>query len=401
MKNKILYACSGSADLIGTYHHWLKDESDPSEVSLTFSGQILDYCQQSNSDIYMISTNPKESIQEFENVTIEHRKKPNFSYLKASISYHFGEIYYGIGLLRSALKFRATIVLADSGVTHYFVLFLFRCFGIKVIPILHNTLWPSGFPPRQTVKKFVLWLDKWFFKYGANAILGVSNECGIQIKSITGDEVDDKIFQFRAQFNKNFFERIPPAPSFKTKPFTIIFAGRIEEFKGVFDILEIAERLNNKYPNKFQWIIGGTGPALVHLKEIAQSKKLLDFVDIKGWITPEELIGVHKDTHMAIVPTTSGFKEGLAMTAAEAILAHRPVITSPVVPALNEMKTACYEAKTNDIDSYVEGIEEMAFNEELYEKMKSACAVEGEQFLDRSKGLTAMLDHAINYCFKK
>ena len=401
MKNKILYTCSGPADLIRTYNHWLQNETDPNEVSITFSGQILDYCSLNNSDLYMISTHSKKDLQQHENnITIEHRKKPNFNFL-GSFGYHLGEFVYCIGLLRTALSFRANIILADSGVTHYFMLFLFRCFGIKVICVLHNTLWPSGFPPKRTIPRIILWLDKFFFKFGANAILGVSDECSIQIKHLAGNKLlDDKIFQFRAQFNKPFFNQIPPAPEFTNKPFTIMFIGRIEEFKGVHDILQIAEVLNTKYPNQFQWIICGTGPDLIKLKESARTKNLMDFVDIKGWISLEELVDVYTISHMAIVPTTNGFKEGLAMTAAEAILAGRPIITSPVVPAMNEMKSACYEAVTNNIDSYVHGIEKIVSDKELYEKMRLSCSIEGEQFLDRQKGLTAILGLAVKYCLK-
>ena len=44
------------------------------------------------------------------------------------------------------------------------------------------------------------------------------------------------------------------------------------------------------------------------------------------------------------------------MTAAEAILVGRPVITNSVVPALEVLRPACVEARTNDVDSYVAAI---------------------------------------------
>ena len=64
-----------------------------------------------------------------------------------------------LGLLRTALWFKADVALIDSGCTHYFVCGLFRLFGIRVIPILHNSLWPNGFPPRKLIPRMVNKLD--------------------------------------------------------------------------------------------------------------------------------------------------------------------------------------------------------------------------------------------------
>jgi glycogen(starch) synthase len=89
------------------------------------------------------------------------------------------------------------------------------------------------------------------------------------------------------------------------------------------------------------------------------------------------------------------------MTAAEAVLAGRPVITSAVVPAMNEMKNACYQAVTNDVDSYVKGINEIASDRTLYESLRASCQTESKQFIDRKKGLTAVLDNVIQFCFTK
>lgn len=396
MRHKIFYACSGPANLIRTYDFWLKGESDPNEVSITFSAQILDYCRQTSSQIYMTSTREGKDLLVDGDVTIEHRTKPSYNFLRGG-GYHLGELVYGVGLLITALRFRADIVLVDSGVTHYFILFLFRLFGIKVIPILHNTLWPSGFPPKRLIPRGVAWCDKWFFKYGANAIMGVSDECRIQVKTLAGTRCTNKFFQFRAQFEVEFFSKIPMAPDYFSKPFTIVFVGRIEEFKGIFDIVEMAEKLDDKYRGNFHWIICGTGPAIGDLKDLRQEKNMNNCISVKGWVSRAELVNVYAQSHLAIVPTTSGFREGLAMTAAEAALAGRPVITSAVVPALNEMKNACYEAITNNIDSYVEGIEKIASDHELYESMRVSCAVESEQFIDRKKGLTEILGKTIQY----
>jgi hypothetical protein len=83
------------------------------------------------------------------------------------------------------------------------------------------------------------------------------------------------------------------------------------------------------------------------------------------------------------------------MTAAEAILAGRPLITNPVVPALELLRPACVEARTDDVDSYVEGVLKLIGDREYYESLRRACPELGEQFYDRNLGLTAVLKRAI------
>jgi glycogen(starch) synthase len=395
MESKIFYACSGPADLINSYKHWEKGEHDPHEVSITFSGQILQYCRDSNSKIYMISPHANGENYRAGNTAIEHRKKSKFPFVNPGISYHLGEFSYGFVLLWKALRFRTDVALVDSGTTYYFMLFFFRAFGIKVIPILHNTLWPAGFPPRKLSGRVIQWCDKWFFRYGANAILGVSKECGKQVVELCGSEVGKKILQFRAQFHKEYFDSIAIPPDHGQGPFKVMFIGRIEVFKGVLDILEMAEKLNNKHPGEYQWVICGRGPALDALRVKAKEKGLTDIVNIPGWVGLEQLKELYRDCHISIVPTTDGFNEGLAMTAAESVLSGRPVIASGVVPALGEMETACYKATTNDVNSFVNGIEKIASDRDLYEKMRLACESESLQFLDRSQGLTAILHRVL------
>lgn len=394
-KNKVFYACSGTANLISSYKHWEEGEHDPHEVSITFSGQILEYCKESNSKIYMTSPHANGESLSDENVVIEHRPKPKFPFVGSGLSYHLGELAYGFVLLWKALRFRSDIALVDSGATYYFMLFLFRAFGIKVIPVLHNTLWPAGFPPRKLSGRVIQWCDKWFFRYGANAILSVSKECENQVLQLCGAGVTDKLVQFRAQFHQSYFDNISLPPAHEQRPFKVMFIGRVEVFKGVLDILDMAEQLNEKRPNEYEWVICGTGPVLAELQAKAQERGLTEIVNIPGWVELEELVEIYRECHISIVPTTDGFNEGLAMTAAESVLSGRPVIASSVVPAVGEMPRACYKAAANDINSFVEGIEKIASDKKLYEKMRLACPEESLQFLDRSQGLTAMLHQVL------
>jgi glycogen(starch) synthase len=107
------------------------------------------------------------------------------------------------------------------------------------------------------------------------------------------------------------------------------------------------------------------------------------------------LLEIHARSHAAIVPTRSSFAEGLAMAAGDAVLSGRPVITNPVVPALELLRPACVAAKTDDVDSYVSGVLKLIGDREYYESLRLACPELSAQFFDREQGLTAVLKRVI------
>ena len=83
------------------------------------------------------------------------------------------------------------------------------------------------------------------------------------------------------------------------------------------------------------------------------------------------------------------------MTAAEAILAGRPVITNSVVPALEVLRPACVEARTNDVDSYVAAILKLLDDPAHTKASVTRAHALRYQFYDREQGLTAVLKRAI------
>src|SRR4029079_3768246 len=129
---------------------------------------------------------------------------------------------YGFGLLKTALKFRATVAVVDSGSSHYFLLGLFQLARIKIITVLHNTLWPSGFPPTRLIPRVIAQLDSLYFRWASAVTIGVSPECVRQLEQLTKGK-HKRVLQIRAQFLPDYFQTIPPPPPHGKKPFHIMF----------------------------------------------------------------------------------------------------------------------------------------------------------------------------------
>jgi glycosyltransferase involved in cell wall biosynthesis len=368
----------------------MSNQNNPTEVSITFSGQIEDFCRDIGATAYFVSANAKKAILTDGNFTIEHRPKQ----ILHGVRFHVGEVVYGIRLLVTALRFRAQVALIDSGATYFFVLVLFRIFGISVIPILHNTLWATGFPPAKLASRLLACLDRFFWEWTPTAVIGVSPECLRQVNSIRAKK-RYPAYEIRAQFDRAYFSRIPPPPPHEHRPFQIMFIGRIDRSKGVFDILEIARKIEDTNPGLVRWDICGRGIDFDELTVRHGELRLDGVVNLRGWTPLDDLIRVYARSHASIVPTRSTFAEGLAMTAAESILAGRPVITNPVVPALEVLRASCVEAKTNDVESHLRAVLTLATDPELYRRARDASVGYQEQFFDRRNGLAEVLKQAL------
>ncbi|HMF36626.1 MAG TPA: glycosyltransferase family 4 protein [Isosphaeraceae bacterium] len=387
---RVFHALGGPGDIIQAHDNWKHGKHDRTEVSITFTSQIEDFCKDINAEAYFVSPHPRVETVRDGQFTFEHRPKPP----RGGVRFHLTEIAYGVGLLATALRFGADVALLDSGATHFFVMTLFRICGIRVVPILHNTLWPSGFPPTGLGKRLVMKLDTPFWKRVPLATIGVSPECERQVDQLTKGH-HPPIFQARAQFVPEYFAQIPPPPPHDQRPFQIMFIGRVNRIKGVFDILEIARRIEESHAGLIRWEICGRGPHFDELKSCCQELGLEQTFQLRGWTSLEDLIGVYARCHASIVPTRSDFSEGLAMTAAEAILAGRPLITNPVVPALELLRPACVAARTNDVDSHHQAVLKLATDAELYARLCRACPDLRVPFYDRRYGLAAALKRAL------
>lgn len=388
---RIFYAAGGAGNIIEAHEAWRDGRHLPSEVSVTFSSQIEQFCKDLGAEAWLVSPHPQAKLVCDGPFKLEHRpKKP-----RGGIGYHVGELLYGLRLVADAVRFRSHLVLVDTGAASLFAFSLLRLFGIPVIGILHNTLWASGFPPARPADRLVMRLDRFFWRWCVDAAIAVSPECERQLRSLAGSRTPP-ILQTRAQFLRDYFAAIPPTPAHSDRPFRIMFIGRVHREKGVLDIVEMARSIEDRHPGLVRWTICGRGPDFDAMVAKRDALELGEVVDIRGWTSLEDLQQVYANSHAAIVPTRSDFAEGLAMTAAEAVLAGRPVVSNPVVPALEILAPACVAGRTNDVPSHVEAVLELALDEATYLRCQRACAGLGEQFYDRSNGLTAILHRAVD-----
>jgi glycogen synthase len=382
---RVFYASAGGANIIDAHDAWREGRDCSTEVSITFSSQVEEFCREIGAEALLISDRADGAVLQDGDFRLEHRGKR----ARSGIPYFWEELRYCLMLLRAARSFRADLALVDSGVTQFFMLSLFPLFGIPVVPILHNCLWARGFRPQSRGKRFIQWLDARFWRYGPRATIAVSPEAERQVEELSGPR-HPPIRQIRAQFRRAFFANIP-LPNADKNPFEVMFIGRVVEAKGVLDIPRMARFIEDQSPGLVRWTICGRGDALEPLRALVAELEVEQVVEVPGWVSLETLQQLYARSHCWIVPTRSGFAEGLAMTAAESIMAGRPIASNPIVPALEILAPAAVAARSNDWLSHAEAVLELARDRQLYRRLQGACAPLAEQFFDRDRGLTAVL----------
>lgn len=390
IKNKkidLIYV-EGTGDIVEALTRWYKQEDVITETSKTFSGQVFDFCKKNNLNTLAISAFNQRKEINFDGFSAFSKPK---RILNGGIGYHISQLLYGLKILATAIRYRPTYLHITNGVTHWFMLAPLKLLGIKIFPHFHNTFWAKGYPPNSKIQRLLLKLDAWFLTYIASGALCCSPEIQRQIEEITKDK-GCPTYWFKAQFYKSNFEATLPPPAHESKPFVVVFAGRIERNKGVFDILNIAETLKSK---SVTFHICGDGSDLQALRDECASKGLASNVMIHGRLKRPELIAIYEKGHAVIVPTRSTFCEGLPMVAIEAVLLGRPVITSSLSNALDVLGSAIVEALPESLASYNDAIHKLITDIFLYESKQHACLSLRDQFLDGKEGLTSMLEFTL------
>jgi len=377
---RILYA-AGPGDVIGTYRHWKEGRDDPSEVAVTYSGQFFDVCRELGAEAWVISYHPRREKLRDGPFVVEHRQ---VRFMKGpGPLYILGQVWYGLRLVASALRFRADVVVAMSGMA-WFTLALLPVFGVKVVPTLHATFWRVTHPPRG-FNRFLWNLNRRFFSCRVAAVMCVSDAVADQLKGLTGP-LDVPVLRFAPTYRRGLFDGVADAPPGEPPPFRVFYAGRIERNKGVFDLLAVAERFKGEGRAGIEFDLCGSGGALEELRQRVADAGLADTFRCHGHVQKQAMREMYRWAHVVVVPTTSEFVEGLNKVVVEAVLAARPVITSPMCPALEYVRGAVLEVPPDDVDAYARAILRLADDHALYDEKRRACADASPQFYEPQRG---------------
>ncbi|MBS3936163.1 MAG: glycosyltransferase family 4 protein [Sulfuritalea sp.] len=379
--------CECSGDIVAAFDLWSQGQSNPSPPVQTYSSQFFAFARQARLRVYALSGNPRPARSRRDNFCVAHHAKTVFPI--PVVGYHLGQFVQALVLARLALRHRPRVMLVDSGVTDWIFLLPLRILGVRIVAVLHNSLWPNGFSPRTLLKRLWLGADRLFFRHVAHAAFCVSPLIERQLRCLAPGSALP-VVQFRVLFDPRHFPPETAAPA-SAVPFRVMFAGRIERNKGVFDHLAAARLLETEHPGRFVHEVCGDGGDLDELARRVDALGLSAIFRLHGQLDRESLLARYRASHVVVVPTRSDFCEGFAQVVAEAVLLCRPVVTNAVVPAAEILHEAILEFHTDDAESLAACIRRLAASAELYQAKRSACMRLRDTLLDARCSFGAQL----------
>ena len=397
---RILYV-DGPGDIAGTFEQWKQGHDDATEVSRTFSGDVFELVRDEHLDAYLLATNPRLRRIEDGSMVIEHRPVP--SRRQGGLKYHVGEIRHAFSLVAASMRFKAdAIIVADQ--LHWFALYPLHLLGKKIIVMLHCAFWPAGLRGQPSaITRRVQGFNAAFWHRAVDVTLCISPEVERQLRELagSGNPIRTPILQVRSQYNSPFFEAIPPPASSPSGPFRVLFAGRLEREKGVFDLLEIATRLNQEAPGTFLFELAGDGSAREELAREVSARGAETYFRLLGKQDQAGMSAAFTRSHAVIVPTSAGFAEGMNRVAIEGVLAGRPVVTSPVSHVSDVLGDAIVQVPVGDIDAYVAALTRLRDDPQYYAQLRAGTGSGTRAFFDRDQSYKSALTRALSICFPK
>ncbi len=290
------------------------------------------------------------------------------------------------------MRFKADVAVVADG-TQWFVLGLMRLGNVRVVPSLHNMLWPKNWERTGLIDRLIWRLNARFFQKRAMALLSVSRDVSEQVRTLLNGKpipIEQFVPSYRPlAFGQGLGE--PPAPP----PFRVFFAGRIERNKGVFELLELAKHFAAEGRNEIEFDLCGDGSELEHLRQAAAAAAVDGRFRCHGHCDKETMRQMYQRCQVVIVPTTSQFTEGFNKVVAEGVLAGRPVITSSVCPALDYVKEAVLAVPADDTEAYGKAIVRIETDSQLYNSKRLGCESARALFCDPKNGWAAALKRAL------
>jgi hypothetical protein len=214
----------------------------------------------------------------------------------------------------------------------------------------------------------------------------VSTQLTAQVRSLlqAPDDAGNSplIYTFTPIYRRGSFDRISPPPA--AKPFRVLYIGRIERNKGVFDLSRVALRLAHEGQTDIEFDLCGSGSAMPELRRCVEATGIGSHFRLHGHCNQKQLADFLSQCHVVIAPTQCDFLEGFNKVVVEGVLSHRPVITSSICPSLSLVRDAALEVRPNDAQGYGDAILRLRDDPALYQRLVSSAAALSPQFFDET-----------------
>jgi glycogen(starch) synthase len=391
---RIIYL-AGPGDAFRTFRQWCNGESDHLSSHVTYSSQFYDVCRALDASALVLTTGAPPSQEPLGNGQIRVEGRPDWLAGPGGVHYYARQWRFARALVDDVRRFRAN-VLVTREFPFPFLFMNLRRMGVAVVQCLHCALWPPA-GPRSLPARVALGLVGAAHARACDAVLSVSDEIKRQVQALAdrAGRAPPPVVDFVPHYRAEMYGGLPEAPP--SPPFRVVYVGRVEADKGVFNLAEVAGRLQARGRHDIGFDICGDGPAKGELAARAGELGLApDRFTLHGYVHRPRLREIYGRAQLVVVPTTSSFAEGLNKVVVEGLLAGRPVLTGSGQTAIEYVRPAVATVADDDVGGYERAILELCDQPERYARLRRACAEVSAPFLDPASSYRAAMLHALS-----
>lgn len=386
---------AGPGDVIGTWRHWSRGAFDPRVPVLPYSAMFFSLVEALGAEALVLSEvgGPEASGPDTSGHapgTASANGPIRFAHTPRDRSgRRFGFLARETGFSRRVARqlrdFAPHVVLIGTDAP--LPLFAMLPRQARVVLTAHNTFWPMGRRDRSPKARLRQAATAFSLRRVASAIC-TSEECRRQVGRLRGS--DRSLFVETPQVERRFLGPVPP----RTTARRLLFAGRLEPEKGIFDLLEAFKALAPRFPDA-TLAFAGAGSAGAALAGRIAASGCADRVRCLGLLAGAEMHAALDAADLLVCPTRTAFSEGLALVVVEAAVHGVPSLLSSVVPAKDLMAGACAEFPADDTVALQAGLEALLGDPARYRRLAEAARARREIFADRSQSWGSGLYRAL------
>lgn len=363
----------GPGDVYGSFIRWRSGKHEDRVPVLAYSTQFYSLCSALGAEaLVMVEQDlPAEAgDRQFRFTTVARRRAAR------GLAWHQAEHDYARRLVAAIRDWRPDIIIVGGDLKPWAYPRLARI-G-RVILTIHNAFWAMGRRPKGLRQRLHQVMLSRTLSVASGAVC-TSAECARQLKALAGD-----IGPVEVEMPQILASQLAPMRK-RNRARKLLFLGRIEVNKGVFDLLSAFEGLAQRFGDA-RLVMAGSGSADHALRSAAAAHPAADRIEVPGLLDGQGVHDALKQTDLLVCPTRSDFNEGLALVVMEAAAQGVPSVASSVVPAVELAKGACITFPADDLAALHAAIARLMDDDAAYQELVGATGAIRPAMLDRSAG---------------
>lgn len=370
----------GPGDVYGTYRHWRAGAVDPRVPTVAYSSMFYEFCAQIDALGQVMTRQPapdrrREGRFRFDQVGVEVRGYPG-------APRRLRAVWRSVVRARA---FRPDAVIVGSDIDPVAIPAL-KAIGARVILSVHNTYRSAAdVLATRTLKERLVAAVRHAGLRTIDAAICTSEECRRQLLHIVPG----------ASAFVHAPQPVARARAVKRTPARrLLFLGRVEGDKGIFDLLEAFRRLALDSPS-IDLVYAGAGGAEEALRRAVDESGLSKRVQCSGQLDAAGVAKALIEADILVCPTRSSFREGLAMVCIEAAALGVPSVVSSAVPAAEALPQSATVFAADDPDALHAALQRLISSQLLLQKKRLAAIEEVERLTDPAGSWGSLLYPAL------